>query len=196
MEKNKNYMTPREYAEKGTQWTYVSNLKRWQVISYFLNLFELKIGVELGVNRGENFFNLLEINKKLLLYGVDVFEPQKDNVLEDYGGIENLTSYKEIVFQKLKKYPNRAQIFVERTDQAYRHFDDFELDFVFIDADHSYKSVKKDIKLWKNKVKEHGLIMGHDFNWGDVSRAVGESFKEVWLCSDNTWIASKHWLRK
>jgi len=20
-------------------------------------------------------------------------------------------------------------------------------------------------------------------------------YKEVWLCSDNTWIASKHWLR-
>jgi len=36
-------------------------------------------------------------------------------------------------------------------------------DFVFIDADHTYESVKKDILAWYPKVKKGGIIAGHNY---------------------------------
>ena len=37
-------------------------------------------------------------------------------------------------------------------------------DWVYIDADHSYEAVLKDISLWLPKVKMGGIISGHDCN--------------------------------
>lgn len=36
------------------------------------------------------------------------------------------------------------------------------MDLVFIDSDHSYKSTSEDISLWKFKVREGGILCGHD----------------------------------
>lgn len=38
------------------------------------------------------------------------------------------------------------------------------LDFVFIDADHSYEAVKKDIPNWKKTVRKGGIVSGHDYS--------------------------------
>jgi len=42
-------------------------------------------------------------------------------------------------------------------------YKDNSLDFVFIDADHEYDSVYKDINAWLPKVKKGGLLSGHDY---------------------------------
>lgn len=68
---------------------------------------------------------------------------------------------------------------------ASRLYDDASLDFVFIDADHSYAAVSRDIDAWIPKVKKGGIIAGHDYcNWPGfgVIQAVTERFDrvEVW----------------
>jgi predicted O-methyltransferase YrrM len=51
------------------------------------------------------------------------------------------------------------------------------LDFVFIDADHSYEGVKKDIVAWLPKVKKGGVLAGHDYAWTPgIRQAVDEVF--------------------
>lgn len=57
-------------------------------------------------------------------------------------------------------------------------FEDESLDFVFIDADHVYESVLKDLRAWYPKVKRGGILSGHDFNWVGVERAVKEFFPD------------------
>ena len=76
-------------------------------------------------------------------------------------------------------------------------FKNNSVDFVFIDADHHYESVKKDILAWYPKVKEGGIISGHDFNINaplvaerDVQKAVEEIFTDFKV-ENRIW-----WLRK
>jgi Methyltransferase domain len=49
-------------------------------------------------------------------------------------------------------------------------------DLVFIDADHSYESVKADILAWRPLVRHGGILSGHDYStaWPGVIQAVTE----------------------
>ena len=75
-------------------------------------------------------------------------------------------------------------------------FEDNSVDFVFIDADHQYESVKKDITAWYPKIKIGGIMSGHDYisKFG-VADAVNSFFGkryQVWeegLC--NVWYTTK-----
>lgn len=67
------------------------------------------------------------------------------------------------------------------------------LDLVFIDCQHEYEGVKKDIQAWLPKVKDGGIISGHDYDpenlyipgLNGVGRAVKEQFGEVNLDHDD-----------
>ena len=56
--------------------------------------------------------------------------------------------------------------------------EDESVDFVYIDGNHQYTSVKEDLETWYKKIKIGGIISGHDFNWETVSRALREFFQE------------------
>jgi len=196
----KNNPSPKDLIKTGVKFAYPVSWTRWEIIHIMCIQFNYKIGVEIGVNNGENLFSLLDKgNKKLKMYGVDPYKVQEENTLyeknidEKYDDVD-LAGLKRQVLKESLKYPN-LEILVDTSDNASKQFDKESIDFVFIDGDHSYESVKNDIKCWEPKVKEEGLIMGHDYNWGDVARAVGENFIEVWILPDNVWAASKVWLR-
>jgi len=58
-------------------------------------------------------------------------------------------------------------------------YEDNSLDFVFIDADHTYESITQDIKSWLPKVKFGGIISGHDYWYPPVHRAVHELLSDI-----------------
>lgn len=71
-----------------------------------------------------------------------------------------------------------------------KHFEDGSVDLVYIDADHTYDGVVRDINIWMPKVKKGGYLAGHDYveGWGGVLPAVNdtigvpdETFAENWL---------------
>lgn len=71
-----------------------------------------------------------------------------------------------------------------------KYYEDKSLDFIFIDAAHDYESVKKDINAWYPKLKDTGIIAGHDYTWcEDVRRAVNEFFQgKVLYETEGCWI--------
>ncbi len=99
----------------------------------------------------------------------------------------------------------RAQVFGGRGKlvrctslQAAPAFKDGMLDFVFIDADHSYEGVKADITAWWPKMVRGGIFSGHDYReergYGvkqAVDEFVAETGLELRLGQNYCWFVTK-----
>ncbi|HMS56855.1 MAG TPA: class I SAM-dependent methyltransferase [Fimbriimonadaceae bacterium] len=60
---------------------------------------------------------------------------------------------------------------------AHRRIPTASLDFLFIDGDHSYAAVRRDILNFRSKVRQGGILAGHDYGHSaEVRRAVDEIF--------------------
>jgi glycosyltransferase involved in cell wall biosynthesis/SAM-dependent methyltransferase/predicted O-methyltransferase YrrM len=59
------------------------------------------------------------------------------------------------------------------TELAYQ-FDE-EIDLLFVDADHSYETLRADLQAWLPKLKDGGIVAFHEYGWAEgVRRAVRE----------------------
>jgi predicted O-methyltransferase YrrM len=46
-------------------------------------------------------------------------------------------------------------------------FDNGYFDWVYIDTDHSYKLTRQELEICRDKVKDGGIIAGHDYHMGN-----------------------------
>jgi hypothetical protein len=82
------------------------------------------------------------------------------------------------------------------TARAADVFPDKSVQFVFIDADHSYKGCHRDISAWLPKVADGGILAGHDYAWTTGIRSAmedlcgDENFSDPW--STGCFIAEIH----
>ncbi len=132
-------------------------------------------GVELGVDKGILFRLLLEGVPALHLTGVDLFPDRTRS---------------RRAFETAATHADRCTLLTMSTDEAALLVPDGSLDFVFIDADHSYEAVKQDIAHWLPKVKAGGWIGGHDYHprrWPGVVAAVREAFPAVDFYPGTIW---------
>lgn len=65
------------------------------------------------------------------------------------------------------------------------------IDFLFIDGDHSYEGVISDIRGWLPRMREGGIILGHDYSLPGVANAVDEIFDKVHIVSGTTFWTPK-----
>lgn len=75
--------------------------------------------------------------------------------------------------------------------QAAREFGAASLDFVFIDGDHAYEEVLKDIDAWLPKVKPGGLLAGDDYDQSShpgVVKAVDGRFGDRIERKGRSWL--------
>lgn len=74
--------------------------------------------------------------------------------------------------------------------EAVKTFADGNLDFVFVDGDHSYDAVCADIRAWRPKLKPGGVMAGHDHDRADVQRAVRDTLGTRYRTWERCWIAT------
>jgi hypothetical protein len=142
--------------------------------------------VELGAWKGKSTsFVVTEIINRGLdikFYTVDTFngvlngtDQSENNAYKQY----DLTSIYDTFKENTKHIKKHFKTIVNDSARAAALFDDNSVDAIFIDAGHSYESVKLDLNSWFPKMKPGSLMSGHDYAqyYPGVVSAVDEFFK-------------------
>ncbi|MCK9351250.1 MAG: class I SAM-dependent methyltransferase [Candidatus Paceibacterota bacterium] len=142
------------------------------------------IGAEIGVERAMFSKHIAQTSD--LLYCVDAWDLTPG--YRDHVSKERLDDFFKETKERMKNFNCK---FVRKLSMdAVKDFKDGSLDFVYIDANHSYESAKEDIREWSKKVKKGGIVSGHDYidkeGYG-VMQAVNELNEEITIWKgDNT----------
>jgi hypothetical protein len=158
----------------------VSWAKSYHILPNFINAMDLKKGCEIGVAFGTHSQTILEKTAISKLYSVDpykYFGAQYDDPMNFNQKYFDILHYS--VQKRLEDFDQRSSILRLTSEEAAKQFTSQELDFVYIDANHSYEAVKQDLEVWYDKVRSGGLISGDDYghvNFPGVKLAVDQFF--------------------
>ena len=148
-----------------------------------------KIGAEVGVAGGRFSKALFDVIPDLDLFLIDTWQRYKGNPRG--GKQEQHDRNWELAHERLKG--KKAHFMKGFSMDRVKEFNDEILDFVYIDAHHSFDYVMQDIIEWGKKVRKGGIISGHDyysFRWAGVVEAVDAYVKahnlELHLTSKET----------
>ena len=157
-----------------------------------VSVVESKLGrglkmVEIGSYAGESSAIWAESGVFDKIVCVDAWK----NGWNEQAKASNTTEMAETKFDEVAhKYPC-IEKHKSDSKSASDEFEDGSLDFVYIDANHTYESVKSDIEAWLPKVRKGGIISGHDYLrcWEGVIHAVNEKFgKPDKIFKDSSWL--------
>lgn len=121
-----------------------------------------KIGAEIGVYKG--MFSKKFCQAGLKLYAIDPYRIYPG--YKDPRGQKKWDALYQRAKNTLSPYPN-CTIIRKTSMEAVKDFADESLDFVYIDGNHNLKYVVEDICEWSKKVKNGGVICGHDYFFTD-----------------------------
>lgn len=140
--------------------------------------------VEIGSHIGEGtsiFLGFLSIEK---IYCVDTWHMD--------------TNFEEIFKMRLSRYFGHRCFPVKKSSEEFAHeFTDI-LDLVYIDGDHRYEFVKKDLTTWYEKLRVGGFLCGHDYSlhpFPEVKRAIDE-FVSKYNLKITTFVDASWYIRK
>jgi len=130
------------------------------------------IGAEIGIGEGYHAsFFLLELDIDF------VFLIDSHMEFESMGKVwtsEVVKKWEENAHMNLDKYKHKIKWMKEKSADAVKFIADNSLDFVYLDGNHDYEFVVKDISLYYPKLKIGGLLSGHDYDYKSVKKAVDE----------------------
>jgi len=151
----------------------------------FIKKHSLTRGAEIGVWQGETSEHLLRTTGAFL-YLVDLWQTSHKYETKKWDHNKN----KQMTLNRLKDLTN-YKILQGISWEVAEQITDNELDFVFIDGDHSTQGVVNDIKAYTPKVKQDGYIIGHDWDWDTVQKAVIEFNSSPSFLSNGIWYYKK-----
>ena len=115
---------------------------------------DCKMGVEVGSFEGSFARYILETIDIEMLYLIEPFAMRWAD--------KNEEKWMKCL-KNIEPHQDRASLIEGYSVPMSECFEDGELDFVYIDADHSYECTKEDIEAWYPKVKKGGIVSGHDY---------------------------------
>lgn len=163
---------------------------RWMTLANLINERGFRDVAEIGVEYGLTTFKILEHCSLDVYFLVDP-------------GFQK--SCYDGVFPIESRECHRPSVCMQMSSvDAAKYIAPRSLDLVYIDAMHTYDNVKEDSLCWLSKIREGGIICGHDycpFSTG-VEYAVKELYKDFILIDDNShdvltdafWVQSAVWI--
>lgn len=146
--------------------------------------------IEVGSWVGESLAYLaveaINSGKNITIYSVDAFIGNKHHGT-------NGSDYSQWSTYKANLAPVWSHIVPIKgiSWEVANNFEDDSIDFIFIDADHKYECVMKDIKAYWPKLKSGGTLSGHDIKHSPVAKAVDDWTEDMGLgkysIGENSW---------
>lgn len=156
------------------------------------------VGCELGTSYGFNLVYFLDNIPNLhTVYAIDPYAPYHDGP-SGFVPKEVMDKVRDLFRINTAPYQDKVIFLNESGDTAHTKIPDGTLDYIFIDGDHSYEAVYKDLRNYFSKVRPGGIFSGHDYSWEGVSRAVAEFQKEFNIsahlqrCANDVW----YWVKE
>jgi glycosyltransferase involved in cell wall biosynthesis len=114
---------------------------------------------EVGVFKGEFTTFLQDVLCPKKLYAIDLFEGVTGS------GDQDGLNFSQCQLEETRAMLEKRAITILKGDssQMIRTLDDNSLDMIYIDANHSFEYVLRDLEASFSKVKHGGWIMGHDY---------------------------------
>ena len=162
-----------------------------------ISLFRPKHIMEFGTFNGRTTLNMAINYDGAIITTVDLPRNKKHRTkfpLEDKGNLNKLdeTGY---VGNKNKLWQGQdieitgriKQIWEDSAKINFSKYRD-EIDFLFIDASHSYENCKNDSYNGHKVIKKNGIIFWHDYaGWPGVTQALNEYYEEQMKPKDMFW---------
>lgn len=143
------------------------------------------IVTEVGVDEGKNALNIL---KNLNVEKIYLIDPYNDN--ESYGADKDyIEKAKKSAIKRLRKYKEKITWLYEYSDDAIAKIP--MCDYIYVDGNHHYQYIKKDLELYFDKVKDGGVFAGHDIENKEVFKAVSEVVVNNKL---EGWVSYPDWI--
>ena len=134
----------------------------------------LKHAVEIGTERAGFATGFLETWKGDLLLCIDPWR----NELPGYDEMHwDRSPDFHVAMQALARHNDRVQVFRGTSEEAIRNkIIRWPIDFLYIDANHQYEHVRRDIEWFWPHIAKNGVLAGHDYDLTleGVVRAVNE----------------------
>tara|TARA_B100001029_G_C15016155_1_gene427481 strand:- start:74 stop:766 length:693 start_codon:yes stop_codon:yes gene_type:complete len=155
--------------------------------AYIIKQFKKKsIIAEIGVWRGD-FSQEIVVNanpKELVLVDPWIYDEEIRGCAPQFKGSEPINQKffddaKNFTYKKFESL-DFVKILHMNSENASSKFDNNYFDYIYIDGEHSYKAVIKDLKSWYPKLKINGKIFGDDFYWReeDNSFSVKKAYED------------------
>ena len=146
---------------------------------------------EVGVLRAVLARDVHELCSLDAYYLVDPWKPYSG---EGAGILADITNWEEICQRVYSRFWGCNEVHIIRLEsvKAAALFEPESLDMVFVDADHIYEEVKRDIDVWFPIVKLGGILAGDDYGvYPGVKKAVDERFGKVLHLPGGTWYTER-----
>ena len=155
--------------------------------AYIIKQFKKKsIIAEIGVWRGD-FSQEILLNvspKELVLVDPWIYDEKIRGCAPQVKGSEpiNQKFFDEAKNSTYEKFQSLefVKILDMNSENASSKFNNNYFDYIYIDGEHSYKAVMKDLQSWYPKLKINGKIFGDDFYWReeDNSFSVKKAYED------------------
>jgi len=144
--------------------------------------------LEVGTGCGVSTMMFAKRCKKVVsIDGYDKLKPYGVMTKERF--IESEKRFRKYInrFKKLKKKVNQIK---EISSKAVERFSDGEFDIVYLDGDHFPESFRSDLHNWLPKIKEGGILSGHDYQITHVPSVLKEIMgrQPDKLYKDGSWM--------
>lgn len=152
------------------------------------------IVVEIGLWKGLSISSILDtcVEQNNQLFGVDNWSPPESDLYLAEARKNDVRAVFEQNMQLLN-HADTVKILEMDSVRAADNFKNGTLDLVFIDGDNTYEGVISDINAWWPKLKEGGILSGHDLHFMEgVGRALNELLHERFQSiGGSIWMAKK-----